>query len=98
MAEESSFQTALAHKWLGVDAGEYGGQSKGGDAVAYVALAKKELEDLTKEQGSGISLGGKERREKSALAEELSNVTVFLRHYKRVNDSVRIRGSVRVES
>ncbi|KAK0476744.1 BRO1-like domain-containing protein [Armillaria novae-zelandiae] len=62
LADEYAYHSALAHKWLGVDAGEFGGTAKGGDAVGFLAWAKKELEDL-KDGGKGIGItrGEKEK-------------------------------------
>ncbi|EGN99751.1 hypothetical protein SERLA73DRAFT_88380 [Serpula lacrymans var. lacrymans S7.3] len=90
LAESVLFHNALARKWLGVDAGENGGRQKGGEAVAFLIWAKKDLEDL---KDSGKSLGiGKEKeqkeRKKQKVLEELENVNVFLKHYKKVNDSL----------
>lgn len=90
LADEASFHFALARKWLGVDAGENGGSSAGGDAVAFMTWAKKGLEEL-KDGKSGMSIrdtGRSSRKEK--VAEELVSVTAWLKHYKKVNDTVRI--------
>lgn len=88
LADEATMHGALARKWLGVDAGENGGHTKGGEAVGYLIWAKKELEEL-KDGGLGI---GKEKekkdRKKDRVKEELNAVNVFLKHYKKINDSV----------
>ncbi|KAJ7043911.1 BRO1 domain-containing protein [Mycena alexandri] len=76
--EETVFHDALARKWLGVDAGENGGSDRGGDAVAFLLWAKKELEEL-------------KGRKKDRISDELDSVNVFLRHYKKVNDSLHFR-------
>lgn len=75
--EETVFHDSMARKWLGVDAGENGGTERGGDAVGFLVWAKKELEELK---------GG--RKKDSRMSEELDSVGVFLKHYKKVNDSV----------
>ncbi|KAG0692044.1 hypothetical protein DFH29DRAFT_1085056 [Suillus ampliporus] len=75
LADASAFHAALAHKWLGVDAGESGVREKGGEAVAWLLWAKKELEDM-------------KRGRKGRVADELESVGVFLKHYKKINDSL----------
>ncbi|KAG2055302.1 hypothetical protein BDR06DRAFT_954048 [Suillus hirtellus] len=89
LADASAFHTALAHKWLGVDAGESGVHEKGGEAVAWLLWAKKELEDM-KESGLGIAAGRdrEKRGRKGRVADELESVGVFLAHYKKINDSL----------
>ncbi|KAF7297054.1 BRO1 domain-containing protein [Mycena indigotica] len=76
--DETAIHEALAHKWLGVDAGENGGTDRGGDAVAFLARTKKELEEL-------------KGRKKDSVSEELESVTVFLKHYKKINDSLHFQ-------
>ena len=90
LADEGAFHGALGRKWLGVDAGENGGTPKGGEAVAFLAWAKKELEEL-KDGGRGLGIGKekeKKERRKDKVMEELESVTMFWKHYKKVNDSV----------
>jgi hypothetical protein len=90
LSEEGAFHGALARKWLGVDAGENGGAQKGGEAVAFLAWAKKELEEL-KNGGRGLGIGRdkeKKERRKDKVMEALDSVTVFWKHYKKLNDSV----------
>ncbi|KAI8994011.1 BRO1 domain-containing protein [Trametes punicea] len=93
LADEVALHNALAHKWLGVDAGEHGGASKSGVAVGFLAWAKKELEELR----SGHSSGGvmdsdreKEMRErrKARVHQELESTNTFLAGYKRMNDTM----------
>ncbi|KAF7299115.1 BRO1 domain-containing protein [Mycena indigotica] len=76
--DETAIHEALAHKWLGVDAGENGGTDRGGDAVAFLVWTKKELEEL-------------KGRKKDRVSEELESVTVFLKHYKKINDSLHFQ-------
>lgn len=91
LLDEAAFHNALARKWLGVDAGENGGRDKGGEAVAFLGWAKKELEEL-KDGGKGVSFGKgdkeKKGRKKERVADELESVNVFFKHYKKINDSV----------
>jgi len=90
LADEGMFHGALARKWLGVDAGENGGSPKGGEAVAFLAWAKKELEEL-KDGGRGLGIGKdkeKKERRRDKVLEELDSVTVFWKYYKKLNDSV----------
>ncbi|KIJ67762.1 hypothetical protein HYDPIDRAFT_173535 [Hydnomerulius pinastri MD-312] len=100
LAEESAFHSALAHKWLGVDAGESGNEGKGGEAVGFLIWAKKELDGLHS-GGKGLSFGkgvggskggadegkGKGGRKKR-IEDEMKSVGTFLEHYKRINDSL----------
>ena len=97
LADEAALHTALASKWLGVDCGESGGLDRAGQAVGYLQWAKKELEELKDGTKSGITLPGinnenekraRERR-KAAVAKGLETVTVFLKHYRNMNDTVR---------
>ncbi|KAH8108008.1 hypothetical protein BXZ70DRAFT_903407 [Cristinia sonorae] len=97
LADEVAFHNALAHKWLGVDAGENGGTAQGGIAVGFLAWTKKELEEL---KSGGLSHGGvagigitdrekdvKEARKATVIA-EIGKVDTFLKGYKRMNDTV----------
>lgn len=91
LADAVAMHTAMAHKWLGVDAGENHIDTKGGEAVGYLTWAKKELEDL---KDGGTKGGGKEegkdgkKERKEGVVGELESVALFLRHYKKLNDSV----------
>ena len=89
LSDEAAFHGAVSKKWLGVDSGENGG-SKGGQAVGFLAWAKKELETL-KDGGKGLGLG-KEKdtrdRRKGRVHEELESVVMFFNHYKNMNDTV----------
>ena len=91
LADEAAFHGALSRKWLGVDAGENGGRAKGGEAVEFLRWAKKYLEDL-KDSSKGVSLGKAEKekkgQKKEKVLDELAKVTVFYKHYKKMNDSV----------
>jgi hypothetical protein len=81
----------LSHKWLGVEAGEKGGTDKGGEAVAFMRWARKELEDL-KDKGKLVSLGASERdkedRWKDRINNELASVNLFYKYYSKMNDTV----------
>lgn len=91
LTDRIAFHAALAHKWLGVDAGENGGLDKAGEAVGYLGWAKKELEDL--KEGSLLQFvrGDKEKEKKSQILEELESTTTFYKYYKKANDSVCYR-------
>ena len=95
LADEVAFHNALAHKWLGVDAGENGTTAEGGRAVGFLAWAKKELEVLKSGGlGHGIGISDRERimREtrRARVQIELESVNTFLKGYKRMNDSVTV--------
>ncbi|KAF9227200.1 hypothetical protein BS17DRAFT_727211 [Gyrodon lividus] len=102
LEKESKFHTALAHKWLGVDAGESAKPGKGGEAVGFLKWAQQELEDLVGsglskglsvgrgggkgKDGEGVGKGGGSR--KVRIEDELKSVKVFLGHYRKMNDSL----------
>ena len=95
LSDEAAFHGAVSKKWLGVDAGESGG-SKGGQAVGFLAWAKRELEAL-KDGGirkKGLGLGKEKEKEKDArdrrkgnVHDELESVVTFFNHYKKMNDT-----------
>ncbi|KAH9485087.1 pH-response regulator protein palC [Psilocybe cubensis] len=94
LSNQASLHSALSHKWLGVDAGEKGGTDRGGEAVAFLQWAKKELEDI-KDGGRLVSLGNgekeKEELRKSDINNELTNVNVFFKYYKKMNDTLHFQ-------
>ncbi|KAI0684725.1 hypothetical protein BC835DRAFT_1388272 [Cytidiella melzeri] len=94
LADEIAMHNALAHKWLGVD---YGETHEGtGTAVGFLTWSKKELEDLkTGSCVGGLNMNIMSDREKimrdsrkARVQEELESVGMFLRGYKRMNDSM----------
>jgi hypothetical protein len=91
LGNQTTLHSALSRKWLGVEAGEKGGMEKGGEAVAFLQWAKKELEEL-KDGGKFINIGNadkeQEERWKNTVADELSSVNVFYKYYKKMNDTV----------
>ncbi|KAF5380535.1 hypothetical protein D9615_004724 [Tricholomella constricta] len=95
LTDQTALHAALARKWLGVDAGEKGGSERGGEAVGYLAWAKKELEELEDDKkGLGIVRGrDKDVRErlKEKISDELESVNLFYRYYKKSNDSLHFK-------
>lgn len=91
LGNQTALHSALSHKWLGIEAGEKGGMEKGGEAVAFLQWAKKELEEL-KDGGKLINIGNidkeQEERWKSKITDELATVDVFYKYYKKMNDTV----------
>jgi hypothetical protein len=89
LGDEAAFHGALAKKWLGVDLGENssGHDGKGGEAVGFLAWAKKDLEEL---KSGRIAIGKEEKNEKrkEKVLVELESVTMFWKHYKKINDTV----------
>jgi len=89
--DQTTFHSAMAHNWLGVDAGEKGGAERGGEAVAFLQWARKELEEL-KEGGKLVSIGAAEKektdRRKEMITNELAKINVFYKYYKKLNDTV----------
>lgn len=99
-----SLTEALAHKWLGIDAGESGDPKRGGEAIAFLASAKKKLEDLGGGGKEGMKealkigkakVGREERKEmKGRVGEELVMVDAFLKSYEKLNKTVRFGHSI----
>ncbi|CUA66674.1 pH-response regulator protein palC [Yarrowia lipolytica CLIB122] [Rhizoctonia solani] len=90
LEDETALTEALAHKWLGVDAGEAG---RTGDAAGYLKWAKSELESLKEgklarfKKSGGVD--GKMKKERSV--EELESIGMFLNNYLKVNDSINFQ-------
>ncbi|KAH7919791.1 hypothetical protein BV22DRAFT_1099083 [Leucogyrophana mollusca] len=92
LSSHTALHTTLAHKWLGVDAGE---GERSGEAVGFLTWARKGLEEL---RGGGIGGGGSggagegkgkgRGKGKGVVQEELESVSVFLAHYTKINDSL----------
>lgn len=90
LADEATFHSALARKWLGVDAGE---TMRGGDAVGFLSWAKKDLEDL-KDGGKSLGLGKSEKSRalrKGKVAEEMESVSLWLKNCQKANDTVHFQ-------
>lgn len=91
LSEEVPFAAAMAHKWLGIEAGEAG---KSGEAIAYLTWAKEELE-VAKDIKLKSLLQQKDKRARSLLTErkdrindELKLVRSFLDDYTNQNNAV----------
>lgn len=101
LRKESMLSLALAHKWLGVDVGENGkdSRSKVGEAISWMKDALSRLEELEdsavreKMKGLGIGKSNEKRKEermarKSRVERDVEDVGAWLASYKRQNDSV----------
>ena len=91
LSDGRAFSSSLAYKWLGVDAGENGGNSKIGDALGWLTLAKSGLSSLQGRSKSILSIkkGKVERaKRKDRILEELDDIEGFIKAYKRINDTV----------
>ena len=97
LADAALLCSALAHKWLGVDAGENGGTAQGGVAVAFLGRAKAELEELRDGRRKlGSVKFDKDKREtrgrmKDRVQDELDAVLVFWKQYKKMNDTLHFQ-------
>ncbi|KAJ3774086.1 pH-response regulator protein palC, partial [Lentinula raphanica] len=96
LADETALNSGLAKKWLGIDAGENGGQKRGGDAVGFLIWAKKELQEIKDGgKGAGLAKGDKERKDrnlrKEKVARELETIDIWLKHYKKTNDTIHFQ-------
>jgi hypothetical protein len=92
LTDEARLHGALAKKWMGVDAGEVGGK-RGGEAVGWLLWAKSEMEELKDGGASGSGVGSSREKEirelrKVKVKKELEAIGTFLKHYKKMNDSV----------
>ena len=89
LSDGRTFSSALAYKWLGVDAGE--NANKIGDALAWLNLAKQGVLQL---QGQGkISFAARKgkverAKRKDRLVEELEDIEAYIKGYKHTNDTV----------
>jgi hypothetical protein len=95
LADEAAYHAAIGRKWLGVDAGENSGMDKAGTAVGFLVWAKKELEELKDGGKSRLGISSEREREvkdkrKKTVLNELASVNAFLKHYRNVNDTVRL--------
>jgi hypothetical protein len=99
LRKESILSSALARKWLGVEAGENGKSQKVGEAITWVKDAQMRLDGLggdgvrEKMKGLGIGKGHERRKEerkarKGRVERELEDVAAWLRAYTRMNDTV----------
>ncbi|GAA5840304.1 hypothetical protein JCM3766R1_001452 [Sporobolomyces carnicolor] len=84
---------ALSYKWLGVDNGE---RSETGEALGWLALASKTLDELNdKNKGINKLKFGKgksaSKGRKSKVQEEVESVHAFTTAYKKVNDTVHFQ-------
>ncbi|KAH0588743.1 pH-response regulator protein palC [Termitomyces sp. J132] len=95
LADQEALHSALAHKWLGVEAGEKGGTQRGGDAVGFMTWSKKELQELKDGRLSiNIARGGDKGVKdqlKQKIVDELESVNVFHKYYKKANDSIHFQ-------
>ncbi|TXT08605.1 hypothetical protein VHUM_02733 [Vanrija humicola] len=99
LRKEALLSSALAYKWLGVDAGENGKGNKVGEAVAWVKEAQSRLSELedgkVADKMKGLSLGkGSERKKEVRKARqgrvdrELADIAAWITAYTKMNDTV----------
>ncbi|EAL20627.1 hypothetical protein CNBE3350 [Cryptococcus deneoformans B-3501A] len=99
LAKEAQLALALAHKWLGIDAGENGKGAKVGEALAWVKDAQGRLEDLEdskmRAKLKGLSIGKSRERKKEErrarmgrVERELEVVKAWVKAYQKMNDTV----------
>ncbi|KAJ3553450.1 hypothetical protein NP233_g12639 [Leucocoprinus birnbaumii] len=91
LTDRITFHAALAHKWLGVDAGENGQLDQAGEAVGFLAWAKKDLEKLKDNNMLHFGKGEREKAKKTEIAEELESTTTYYKYYKKANDSLHFQ-------
>ena len=105
LTKESLVSSAIALKWLGVDAGELGHGARVGEAVAWMKESKQKLESLEdgavreKMKGLGIGKANERKKEerkarKGRIETELDNVSAWMGAYSRINDTVSKFNSV----
>ncbi|KAL1406315.1 hypothetical protein Q8F55_008011 [Vanrija albida] len=99
LRKEALLSSALAYKWLGVDAGENSKGAKVGEAVAWVKEAQSRLGELedgkVADRMKGLSLGkGGERRKEARkvrqgrVDRELADIAAWTSAYTKMNDTV----------
>lgn len=99
LRKEALVSSALAYKWLGVDAGENGKGAKVGEALAWVMEARGRLAQLedgkVEAKMKGLSIGrGAERRKEARKARqgrierEIADADAWVSSYKKMNDTV----------
>ena len=99
LRKESRLSSALARKWLAVDAGENSNGAKVGEALALLSDARERLEQLAdsgmREKMKGLSLGrgnDKKKEERKArkgrVERELDDVKAWTASYQALNDKV----------
>lgn len=109
LAKEAQLALALAHKWLGIDAGENGKGTKVGEALAWVKDAQGRLEDLEdskmRAKLKGLSLGKSRERKKEErrarmgrVERELEVVKAWVKAYQKMNDTVGVLGASTTDS
>jgi hypothetical protein len=102
LRKEALLAGALAHKWLGVDAGENSKAAKVGEAVAWMKEAQARLTELEdgkvreKMKGLGFGKGSEKKKEERRARQgrvewELDDVSAWLKSYTRMNDTVSER-------
>jgi hypothetical protein len=99
LKKEALLSQALAHKWLGVDAGENGKGARIGEAIALCKYAQSRLQDMEdgamreKMKGMGIGKSNEKRKEerrarKGRVERDLEDVSAWIKSYTRQNDTV----------
>ena len=99
LRKESLLASALARKWLGVEAGENGKGQKVGEALAWVNCAQGLLEDLEgsamrdKMKGLSVGKGNEKKKEerrvrKGRVGRELDDIKGWVSTYQGMNDRV----------
>lgn len=99
LRKEALLSSALAHKWLGVDAGENGKPPRVGEALGWVMEARSRLSELEdgkvadKMKGLGIGKGVERRKEarkvrQDRIDREVEDTDAWVRAYQKMNDTV----------
>jgi hypothetical protein len=105
LKKEALLSQALAHKWLGVDAGENGKGARVGEAICLCKSAQSRLQDMEdgalreKMKGFGIGKSNEKRKEerkarKGRVERDLEDVIAWVKSYTRQNDTVSRRERV----
>lgn len=99
LRKEAMIASALAHKWLGVDAGENAKPAKVGEALAWVNESRSRLAELEdgkvsdKMKRLGIGKSAERRNEarrarQGRVEREAADAEAWAAAYKKMNDSV----------
>jgi len=101
LKKEALLSQALAHKWLGVDAGENGKGARIGEAISLCKYAQSRLQDMEdgamreKMKGLGIGKSNEKKKEerkarKGRVERDLEDISAWIKSYTRQNDTVSL--------
>jgi hypothetical protein len=99
LRKEALLSSALAHKWLGIDAGENSKPQRIGEALAWISECRSRLAELEdgkvaeKMKGLGIGKSAERRKEsrrarQGRIEREAADADAWIASYKKMNETV----------